>query len=119
MRQRILQQEIKRLGLLLRQEEAAHLASKGSFKKCQLATVNTEFHGDNELEPNKENLRRQKSDLKAKMDLDFDAEKAKVIADSASCRSQNAKNFESTNSNDQKEHDVSMEQTFWFIGGFN
>ena len=32
MRQRILQQEIKRLGLLLRQEEAAHLASKGSFQ---------------------------------------------------------------------------------------
>lgn len=29
-RQRILQDEIKRLGLLLRQEEAAHLASKGN-----------------------------------------------------------------------------------------
>ena len=71
--------------------------------------MNTEFHGDNELEPDKENLRRQKSDLKANMDLDFDAEKAKVIADSASYRSQNAKNFESTTSNDQKEHDVSME----------
>ena len=29
-RQRILQDEIKRLGLLLRQEESAHLASKGN-----------------------------------------------------------------------------------------
>ena len=31
-RKRILQDEIKRLGLLLRQEEAAHLATKGNVR---------------------------------------------------------------------------------------
>ena len=38
-RQRILQDEIKRLGLLLRQEEAAHQASKGNDNSTGVVLV--------------------------------------------------------------------------------
>ena len=39
-RNRILQDEIKRLGSLLRQEEAAHLATKGNVRFTVMLVVN-------------------------------------------------------------------------------
>ena len=60
------------------------------------------------LSSNKEKLKEQKSELKAKLDSEFEAEKSKVISDSTFHRSEKAQNFESTTSNTQNEHDVSI-----------
>ena len=58
---------------------------------------------------NKEKLKEQKSELKAQLDSEYETEKNKVIAQSTIYRSQNAQNFESTTSNAQTDHDVSIQ----------